>query len=416
MNIQIVRKTPKGIPPPIPYSNVFSEMYAAELGKYRYRVLHGGRGSGKSHVMADALVIKAYLKPLRILCCREIQKSIAESSKKLIEDKMKARGLIGPGRPFQSTEYSIRGRGSEFLFAGLRTNPDAIKSMEGLDVAWIEEANRASDKSITILRPTLRNEQSEIWASYNPEKPDDAIDKMFRGGEPPPRSLIIEANWRDNPFFPKVLRDEMDWDRRRDPDRFGWIWEGEYIQHSHARVFTNWTEGEIVVPPGTRPYYGADWGFSVDPTVLIKVYLIPGTRTLYVEKELYRVGLEIDHTPAFFKTMDPDITKWPICSDSARPETISYMKRHDFPKMMGAKKGAGSVEDGIEFMKSFDIVINPSCQYTIREFKTFQWKTDPQDEKIILPVLGDKDNHLIDAVRYAVESTRRGRYGMMDVL
>lgn len=397
-------------------------MYA-DLGIYRYRVARGGRGSAKSHTFADALVWHGIRQPLRILCCREIQKSIKDSSKKLIEDKIRARNAQ---RFYVITDNSIIGRnGTEFMFEGLRSNPDSIKSKEGIDIAWIEEASRASQRSLDILRPTLRKETSELWASYNPELPTDPIDSFFRGNDdanrktpfvPPPRTRIEEINWQDNPFFPKVLREEMEWDRRRDPEKYEWVWGGQYLRNSEARVFKNWTIDTLAINPAWRPYYGADWGFSVDPTTLVKVYIIPETRTLYIAAELYKVGLEIDHTPAYFDRMDNGMArKWPIISDSARPETISYMRRHGYPRIEGAKKGAGSVEDGIEFMKSFDIVVNPKCVHCIQELTMFSFKIDPLTNQI-LPVLEDKKNHVIDGIRYAVEATRRARYGMLDVV
>lgn len=371
----------------------------------RYKCYFGGRGSGKSHSVASGLIYLAFVseRPLRIACYREIQKSIRDSSKRLLDDKISQMGLSWF---FESTQNEIRGKnGSLFIFGGLRSNPEAVKSTEGLDIAWIEEAATVSQTSLDILVPTLRKPGSELWFTYNPRFATDPVDKMFRGGEPPPNAIIRKVNYNDNEFFPDVLRDEMEWDKRRDPDKYRHIWLGEYQSNSEARVFNNWRIGdreEFTHAPDTRYYYGADWGFSVDPTVLVRCYL--DGRTLYVDREVYKVGCEIDATPALFDKI-PGCRKWPIRADSARPETISYMQRQGF-NIVSALKGADSVEDGVEFLKSHDIVVHPDCQHTIDELSLYSYKVDKLTNEV-LPVLEDKSNHVIDALRYALEGARR---------
>ena len=149
--------------------------------------------------------------------------------------------------------------------------------------------------------------------------------------------------------------------------------------------------------------FGADWGFAIDPTVLIRCHIIG--RKLYIDYEAHMVGCEITDTPTLFHTI-PESEKWPIVADSARPETISYMRKNGFPKIMPAIKGPKSVEDGIEWLKSFDIVVHPRCKHTIEELRLYSYKTDPMTNQVI-PILADKDNHLMDALRYACESARR---------
>ena len=230
----------------------------------RYRAAHGGRGSAKSHSFAQALVLKAAERPLRIGCFREIQKSIRDSVKRLLDDKIKASGLEGA---FVSTDTEIRGHnGSLFIFGGLRTNPDAVKSTEGIDIAAVFEANRVSQRSWDLLIPTVRKPGSEIWAEWNPENEDDPVDAMFRGSSgAPPGSLVREVNWTDNPFFPEVLKRELEWDRKRDPDKYAHIWMGDYLRNSESRVFKNWSVEEFERPAGTIFRLGADWGFSRRP-------------------------------------------------------------------------------------------------------------------------------------------------------
>lgn len=370
-------------------------------GEARYRAAFGGRGSGKSHAFAQALVLQAAQKPLRILCAREIQRSIKDSVKRLLDDKIAASGLSGF---YQSTDTEIRGaNGSLFVFAGLRTNPDSIKSLEGLDRAWIEEAATVSQNSLNILIPTLRKPGSEIWMTWNPRLPNDPVETLLRGSETPPNAIVKRVNWDDNPWFPDVLRDEMLWDRRRDPDKYAHIWLGEHQKNSEARVFKNWRVEAFDTPADARFYFGADWGFSVDPTTLVRCWI--NGRTLYIDREAYKVGCEIDNTPALFRTV-PGSDKWPIRADSARPETISYMQRNGFPQVVAANKGQGSVEDGIEFLKSYDIVVHPDCKHTIDELTLYSYKVDKLTGEV-LPVLEDKENHVIDAIRYAIELLRK---------
>lgn len=366
--------------------------------------------------------------PLRWLCAREIQKSIQASVKQLLEDKIIAAGL-GPRQSggngyYQITDRSITGGDgrTEFLFAGLRSNPDNVKSMEGLDGAWVEEANNVSKRSIELLTPTLRKPNSEIWFSWNRRMTSDPVDNMFLGGEPPPDSIVRQVNWRDNPWFPDVLKTELEWDKGRDYDKYLHVWEGSPVIRSEARVFNNWRVEDIdeMLPGDCIPRLGADWGFSIDPTVLIECYVFD--RILYFRREVWKIRAEIDETPALFAGSDTrEPPRWTnlhghsgletvrkgfqIVADSARPETISYMKKRNF-KIIAAKKGPGSIQDGIEFMKTYDIVVHPDCPHVTDELTFYSFKVDPLTDEV-LPVLEDKKNHTIDSCRYAVENLRR---------
>lgn len=370
----------------------------------RYRAVYGGRGSAKSHSFAQALVLKAAEKPLRVACYREIQKSIRDSVKRLLDDKIAASGLQSF---YQSTDTEIRGpNGSLFIFGGLRTNPDAVKSTEGLDIAAVFEANRVSQRSWDLLIPTIRKPGSEIWAEWNPEFESDPVDQMFRGPDgSPPGAIVRQVNWSDNPFFPEVLRQELEWDKRRDPEKYAHIWLGGYQKHSEARVFKNWTVEEFVRPAGTIFRLGADWGYSVDPSVMLRCS-IDGNR-LYVDYEAWQLGCEIVNLPDLFMAI-PEAEKWPSSADSSRPETISYMRSHGFPKMQPSVKGAGSVDEGVQFLQSFDIVVHPRCEHLIQELTLYRYKQD-QLTGAVLPLLEDKNNHCIDALRYACEGARRAK-------
>lgn len=362
---------------------------ADDGGKVRYRAAYGGRGSAKSHSFAEALLLKAAESPLRIGCYREIQKSIKDSVKRLLDDKIRDSGLSGF---FQSTDTEIRGaNGSLFIFNGLRTNPDAVKSTEGLDIAAVFEANKVSQRSWDLLIPTVRKDGSEIWAEWNPENENDPVDKLFRGEDgAPPGSIVRRVNWDQNPFFPAVLKQELEWDRKRDPDKYAHIWMGEYLKNGETRVFKNWTIEEFETPVGETFRLGADWGFSVDPSVLVRCWL--DGRRLYVDYEAYMVGCEIDQLPDLFDRV-PESRKWFITADSARPETISYMRKHGYPKINPAIKGPKSLEEGVEFLKSFDIIVHPRCKHVIDELTLYSYETD-QLTGTVLPRLKDKHNHM----------------------
>lgn len=375
----------------LPESFRFLWATSADDGKpVRYRVARGGRGSAKTHSYARALILKAAEQPLRIGNYREIQKSIRDSVKRVLDDQIAEMGLKDF---FASTDSEIRGlNGSLFIFNGLRTNPDAVKSTEGLDLAVVWEANRVSQRSLDLLIPTVRKPGSELWFEYNPEFDTDPVDVMFCGKDgPPPGSIVRTVNYDSNPFFPDVLRQELEWDRKRDPEKYAHIWLGGYQQHSEARVFKNWTVEEFQRPAGTVFRLGADWGYSIDPSVLIRCD-IEGNR-LYVSAEAWQIGCEIVNLPELFMSV-PQAEKWPITADGSRPETISYMRNHGFPKMLAAVKGAGSVEEGIQFLQSFDIVVHPDCEHLIQELTLYRYKTDPLTGKV-LPILEDKNNHCI---------------------
>lgn len=337
------------------------------------------------------------------MCIREVQRSLKESSKRLIESKI-AKLDVGPQFKVLETEIKTPGNGL-IIFTGLQNHTaESIKSLEAYNISWADEAQSLSERSLEILRPTMRKD-AELWFSWNPRKQTDPIDKLLRGNELPPRSIVVEANWSDNPWFPADMREEMEYDRRRDPDKYAWIWAGKYQSLSEARVFRNWRVEEFETPPDARFYYGADWGFSVDPTVLVRCWV--DGRKLYVDREVYKVGCEIDKTPALFDTLDDKVArKWPIRADSARPETISYVRQNGYPNITPALKGANSVMDGVEFLKSYDIIVHPRCRHTIDELTLYSFKVDKMTNEV-LPVLEDKKNHVVDSLRYAVEGLRR---------
>lgn len=382
----------------IPTARVFLPL----LEPARYKGAWGGRGSAKSHFFAGLWLDESVRQKLDFVMLRETLKSLEFSVKKLLEGKIVQHNA---GDYFEVQDRRIKSKlGGVTIFEGMQNHTaDSIKSLEGFDRAWFEEAQNASDNSLTLLRPTIRKPKSELWFSWNPNLATDPIDALLRGDEPPKDARVVKANYSDNPWLPDELKDEMEFDRRRDPDKYAHVWLGEYQRNSEARVFKNWRIEEFDVPDDAIIRQGADWGFSVDPSVLVQSYITG--RTLYIPHEAYMIGCEIDSLPDLFRTV-PDAEKWWITADSARPETISYMQKHGFPKMGAAIKGAKSLEEGVQFLQSYDIVVHPRCKHTIQELTLYSYKTDPLTG-VVLPALEDKDNHVIDAVRYANEGARR---------
>lgn len=379
-----------------------AEAFLPLEGAHRYIGAHGGRGSAKSHYFGERWLRENIAERLDFVCLRETLKSLEFSVKKLLDSKIQR---FNAGAYFEVQDRRIQSRhGGVTIFEGMQNHTaDSIKSLEGFDRAWFEEAQAASDTSLTLLRPTIRKPGSQMWFSWNPDQPTDPVDVLLRGETPPPNSSIVEVNWQENPWFPDELRAEMEYDRARDPDKYAHVWQGKYRQNSEARVFKNWRIEEFDIDPAWTLRQGADWGFSVDPSVLVQCAIVG--RKLYVIHEAYRVGCEIDFLPDLFRTV-PEAERWPTIADSARPETISFMQRHGFPKMLPAIKGARSLEEGIQFLQSFDIVVHPRCKHTIDELTAYSYETD-ELTGLILPKLMDKDNHVIDSLRYACEGARR---------
>ena len=376
-----------------------------ELGTFRYRVLRGGRGSGKSFSVAKMAAVRGAVAPLRILCTREYQNTIKESFHQELKTAINS-------CPWLSTQYDVgidylrhKTNGTEFIFRGLRHNIDGIKSMAQIDLVIVEEAETVPHTSWRDLLPTIRAEDSELWIIYNPKRRDSWVAQTFDTDKLPPRTIVADVNYTDSPWFPAVLDEQRLHDRETlDPALYRHIWEGAYYEQSDAQVFAGRYQIADFEPAANwdGPYYGVDFGFSADPTAGVKCWI--HDRNLYIEHELYQHRLELDDTsPALIDAL-PDIERHACRADNARPESISYLKRHGLPRMVACEKGKGSVEDGIEFIKSFKkIIIHSRCQNTAREFDLYSYKTDRLSGDI-LPALLDTHNHAVDALRYALES------------
>jgi phage terminase large subunit len=190
---------------------------------------------------------------------------------------------------------------------------------------------------------------------------------------------------------------------RLDYNNYAWIWEGAYLENSDRQVLAGkYIVREFTPDPNSwdGPYFGADWGFAKDPTALVKCWVFDGC--LFIEHEAYRVGVEIDDLPRFFEAV-PESDTHVIRADNARPETISHMQRHGFPKLKACEKWKGSVEDGVAHLRGYaQIIIHPRCKNTAKEARLYSYKTDRLTGDI-LPIIRDENNHAMDAIRYALE-------------
>lgn len=388
--------------------------------KARYKVTYGGRGGAKSRSYGAALVAKAMEEKHLILCAREVQKSIKDSVKRLIDQQIKRMKVE---QYFYSTKTEIKCllTGTEFIFSGLYQNIDNIKSIEGVTICWVEEAQSVSQASLNILIPTIRTgvgenpdedesdhpntfSESELWFSFNPRFETDPVYKMFVIGPPPPSSIVKKVNYDSNPWFPPELRRDMEWDKKIDKDKYSHVWLGETEKHSEKKVFFGYFKRTSQLPKRPKDIavrYGADWGFSVDPTTLIRFWINSDIRKIFITHEFWGVNVELTDIKRNFLNIHPDVLKWKIIADNSRPETISYVRKQGF-NIVACKKGKGSVEDGVSFLKDHEIIIHERCAKTIEEFENYSYKVDRHTGEI-LPVIEDLWNHCIDAVRYGSE-------------
>lgn len=412
----------------------------------RFKITHGGRGSAKSWTIARMLVLIAFSqKGHLILCTREFQTSLADSVHALLKGQIERLGLT-PWFNITDREITCRLTKSRFIFKGLRHNIAEIKSTEGVTICWIEEAQAVSQASWLELEPTIRSSNPEtgappeIWASFNPLDDEDYLYKMFVAplDQASPAALeyqrmrsedasIVEMNWRDNPWFPEDLNKSRKFMRATDPDAYDWVWEGKTRKISEAAVFRGrYYVQEFELPEGLTPNFGADFGFANDPSTLIKFYIDdrhPDMRDLYITHEAYGIGIELDDMPAFYRggkslysdTVYPGVPEsdhgWPIKGDNARPETISYLANKQF-NIAAADKWPGCVEDGVAHLKGYRaIYIHPRCRFTAQEYRLYSYKVDRKtNPPSIVPVILDKHNHCIDAIRYGHDGviTRAG--------
>jgi len=388
-------------------------------GPARYRGAYGGRGSAKTRSFALMTAIDGYRLGRAgisgmMLCGREHLNSLDDSS--MEEVKQAIADVPWLAAYYEMGEKYIRSRDGKikYTFTGLRHNIDGLKSKARILRAWIDEAENVGETAWRKLIPTVRDQatdgswSSEIWLTWNPESEHSATNQRFKETQPK-NSKIVEMNWRDNPWFPATLEAERLEDLRLRPETYDHIWEGAYLVITDAQIFKDKFEVDFFEPHDNwhGPYYGLDFGFSQDPTAAVEAYI--HNKHLFIRREAVKTKLELDDTVAFLSRNIPRIAMHTVRADSARPESISFLNNNGMGRVVGAKKGKGSVEDGIEYIKSFDkVIIHPDCTETAREFRLYSYKVDPLSGDI-QPKIVDAYNHCIDALRYALEPMIRLR-------
>jgi phage terminase large subunit len=380
------------------------------ISKKRYIILYGGRGSSKSWTIAAFLIFKALEKRTRILCTREVQVSVKDSVYKLLKDTIERYGLEAY---FKLTLNSITcANGSEFIFKGLWNNEQNIKSTEGINYCWVEEAQSISKASMLTLTPTIRKtglQLSQLIFSYNPTNNSDTIHKDYTI----PTLLgkrndceLIEINHSDNPYFPLELKSEMEYDRQNDYNMYLHVWEGQCVVHSDAQIFNGKFEvADFETHDKVEFMFGQDFGAGPDPMSLIRGYVYDDC--LWIDQENYGFKVDIEEYDKF-NDMVPESRKHKIIADNARPESIRYLRNKGF-FIVPAKKGANSVIEGIQRIRKFKkVIIHGRCKHTADEFRYYQYKTDKRTGEIS-GIPEDKNNHCIDAIRYMTEDLILGK-------
>lgn len=392
-------------------------MMTVPYGAVDYRVVHGGRGSGKTITMAKMVCIFVLSMAVSgqsgtALCAREFLNSLEDSTLAEIKSAINSEPeILAPW--FDVGEKYVRTRGLpgriDFVFVGLRHNVDSLKSKARVLITWVDEAENVSEMAWRKLIPTVMRYGGEMFLSYNPESPESATHKRFRANQSD-RILIEQVNWNDNPWFPEALNRERLDDLEHRPDIYHHVWEGEFLTLTDAQVFAGKYEVKAFeLPEKAVPYFGLDFGFSKDPMACVEVY--KQGQVLLWRREAVKIGLDMHLQGAFIRDkMGDKIARYDVIADSARPENISYLSKpinqtggsFQLPRIKASVKGKGSVEDGVDFIKSHHNIIHPDCPEIHREFKLYSYKVDRQSGQI-LPVLIDSNNHCIDAGRYALE-------------
>lgn len=388
------------------------EKFMPLFGDYDHAALFGGRGTAKSYNAANALVILSARKPLRIVCGRQYQTSIRDSSKQLIETRIHALKLSSQ---FWIGEQEIvhEQHGSRYSFIGLDRNPQSVKSLDGCDYCWIDEARDVGLYAIETLIPTvLRKPGSKMIWTWNPKYPKDPIDAYFRGNHlrpeeranwsPPPNSYVCQVGPEDNPYwYHTKLHVQAQHMLRTNPKRHRHIYGGEYDLDFEGRIFSRVRIGRPEsIPEWISPRYGMDFSQGgADPHAIVKVYVNQPAGWIYVAREAGgRVSSR--ELPGLLRDViehDDDLVK----ADSSQPDLINNLNTGGF-RIRGARKGPGSVKAGITWLQGFEIIIDPECPRMIEEAQMYSWQQDRKThENLNAPV--DDWNHYWDAVRYATE-------------
>lgn len=359
---------------------------------WREAAIWGGRFSLKSHTVARYLLIRARMEKTRILCAREFQNSIADSSHQLLSDLIKEYQLSD----FKVTDKTIENSvtGSVFLFKGLRHNEQSIKSTEGIDIAWVEEAQTITQNSIEILTPTIRKKGSQIIWTYNRLLEEDPVHKRLVL-EGRPNTIKINVNYdiaEKYGWMPEVIKEELEDDKKYRPTLFQHKWLGEPIS-AEGKVYRDWVQIEKVPHEARRVGRGLDFGYSIDPTACIDIYEYNGGYIL--DELIYRKGMSNSEIATALKENDI-IT----VADSAEPKSIDELKSYGIT-VVPAEKGKDSVLHGIQLMQDQRISVTERSRNIWKEYTTYLWDRDREGYWLQRPENGS--DHAMDAVRYFIQ-------------
>jgi len=385
-------------------------VFAPPIGAVAYRGAYGGRGSAKTRTFARMVALRALVfetMGLRgaILCGREFMGSLADSSMEELKSVIQEDDWLAAHFSIGKEYIRTKSGNIWFLFVGLRHNLDSLKSKAKVLLTWIDEAENVSELAWRKLIATvMREPNSEIWLTWNPESEESATHKRFRVSYDPKRMVIVECNWSDNPWFPQGLEDERLADLEFRPDTYDHVWEGQFLTLTEAQIMAGKFEIKEFEAGGhgwQGPYQGGDFGYSQDPTAAIRAWVKDSC--LWIDYEAGGTRIEIDDIVRRVSEKIPDYARHVSRWDSAQPGMISHIVRNGFNRAVGCIKGKGSVEDGIQFIRSFKrVYIHPRCVETAREFRLYSWRID-RLSGAIMPEPVDLNNHYIDALRYAIE-------------
>lgn len=378
----------------------------------RYKVFYGGRGGGKSVAAANALLIKGMQKPTRVLCTRELQTSIADSVHRLLSDLIRKHGLEDFYEILQTT---IRGKnGTEFLFKGLRHNITEIKGFEGVDLVWVEEAENISEMSWELLIPTIRKEGSEIWIILNPRNATDPTYQRFIA-TPHDDVMLKKVSWRDNQFFPEVLRREMEKLKTRDPDAYAHIWEGELDTRRSGAVYAKQLskareDGRICrVPydPVSEVFTAWDLGFG-DATSIWWLQFV-GRELRWIEY-YENSGEQLDHYAKIVKSKPYNYSKHYIPHDGGhgniRGDSVSrQLSLLGLPNIVLEREQ--DINPGIELLRqtiAFSVFDDKNCSEGIRCLENYAYKWDEERGVFKDKPTHDWSSNGADSARYAARA------------
>jgi phage terminase large subunit len=370
---------------PIEYKRLFDR-------DWREAALYGGRFSLKSHTVARYLLIRARQTKTKIACFREFQNSIAESSHQLLSDLINLYDL----KDFEITNNAIINKinGSDFIFKGLHHNEQSVKSIEGIDVAWVEEAQSVSNTSIEVLTPTVRKPGSQIIYTYNRLMEDDPVhNRLVIEGRP--NTLVINVNYDialKYGWMPDVIRMEMEDDKTNRPALYKHKWLGE-PNSLERKIYKDWNIIASIPHEARLERYGLDFGYSNDPSSIVAIYKYNGGFIL--DEITYQKGLSNKQLADTLNAIDKAL----VIGDSAEPKSIDEIKAYGV-NIVPAIKGQGSVNQGIQFVQDQRISVTKRSVNIIREYRNYLWKTD-KDGKI-LNEPEHQFSHSMDAVRYGL--------------